>query len=149
MYRGVESWQGIDTPGVAELPWGDKNPGVNTEGEGLPGEYRRGRRGDRNPSTAQATEARGAGGRDNERTGRPGTAVPPRLHRGTSVEGDSKGTLRRHTAGTYGAKPEHGALARCEYSLLAPTGPAVNPAAVGGKGRRYSHKATREMSDQA
>ena len=34
---GVDSLQGIDTPGVDQLPRGDETPGVTTEGEGVPG----------------------------------------------------------------------------------------------------------------
>ena len=46
---GVELPQGIGTPGVEALPWGDETPGVATEGDGVMGEYGRGRGGDGNP----------------------------------------------------------------------------------------------------
>ena len=39
---GVESPQGIDTPGVEDLPREDKTSGVPTKGEGVPGEDRQG-----------------------------------------------------------------------------------------------------------
>ena len=48
---GIESPQGINTPGVRELLQGDKTPGVATEGEGVTGEDGRGRGGDGNPPT--------------------------------------------------------------------------------------------------
>ena len=46
---GVKLPQGIDTPGVEALPWGDENPGVDTKGDGVTGENGHGRGGDRNP----------------------------------------------------------------------------------------------------
>ena len=46
---GVESPQGIDTPGVAELLRGDQTTGVTTEGDGVPGEDGRGQGEDGNP----------------------------------------------------------------------------------------------------
>ena len=36
-----------------------------------------------------------------------------------------------HPNSSDGARPEHGALARCEYGLLAPEEPAGEPAAAG------------------
>ena len=50
---GVESPQGIDTPGVAELPRGDETPGVTTAGEGVPGEDGRGQGGDKTPPPSE------------------------------------------------------------------------------------------------
>ena len=38
----VKSLQGIDIPGVVELPWGEETPRVTAEGGGVPGEDRRG-----------------------------------------------------------------------------------------------------------
>ena len=46
---GVELLQGIDTPGVEELPQGGKTSGVTLEGEGVPGEDGRAQGGDGNP----------------------------------------------------------------------------------------------------
>ena len=34
---GVESLRGTDTPGVEELPQGDKTSGVTLNGDGIPG----------------------------------------------------------------------------------------------------------------
>ena len=48
---GVESLQGTDTPGVAELLRGDKPPGVKTTGKGKPREDGLGRGGDKTPPT--------------------------------------------------------------------------------------------------
>ena len=84
---GVELPQVIDIPVVAELPRGDENPGVTTKGEGVPGEDVRGQGGDANPPTTRATEARGAGGGDEERMGGPRTSAPLRPRRGTAGHG--------------------------------------------------------------
>ena len=75
-------------------------------------------------------------------------AAPPRPQRGTAAEIDSAGTLIKHTAGTEGARPEHGVLPCCEYGLLAPTGLVVNPAATGNQGSVDGHEATRGTADQ-
>ena len=49
---GVESPSGTNTPGVEELPRGDKSSGVTLEGNGVTGSDRQGRGGDGNsPST--------------------------------------------------------------------------------------------------
>ena len=48
---GVESPQGIDTPGVDALPRGDETPGVTAPGERVPGEGGRGWGVYRNPNT--------------------------------------------------------------------------------------------------
>ena len=76
-------------------------------------------------------------------------ALPPRPQRIMAADTDSLGTPTRHTAGTDGARPKHGALARREYGLLAPTGTAVNTAAAGDQGSRDGHKATRGTANQA
>ena len=114
--------QGIYTPGVAEVPRWDKNPGMTTAGEGVLGEGGRGRGGDKTPPTTQATEARGASGGAKERIGGPRVAPPSHPQRGTATYTNSVGTSLRHTAGTDGARPEHGALACHKYGLLVPTG---------------------------
>ena len=101
------------------------------------------------PSTTRATKARRASSGDKERTGGPGTAAPPHPQRGTVAYNGSAGTLIKHTAGTEGARPEHGVLPCCEYDLLAPTGLVVNPAATGNQGSVDGHEATRGTVDQA
>ena len=58
-------------------------------------------------------------------------APPPRPQRETAVDTNSAGTPPRHTAGTDGARTEHGALARRKYGLLVPAGTAVDPADAG------------------
>ena len=35
---GADLPQGINTPGVGALPWGDETPGVATKGDGVTGE---------------------------------------------------------------------------------------------------------------
>ena len=112
--RGVELPQGNDTPGVTELPRGDKTPGVNTVGE-----------------------IRGG-----KPMGGPRTVEPPIPQRGTAAENGSAENRPRHTAGTNVARPEHGALARREYGLLAPTGMVVIPDDAGEPSSKASHEAT-------
>ena len=75
---------------------------MTNEGEGVPGEDGWGRGGDGNPPTTRATKVQGAGGGDEVRMGRPRTVA----------DIDSAGTLIRHTDGTNGARPDHGALVR-------------------------------------
>ena len=84
-----------------------------------------------NPPANQVTGAQGADGGDDERMGGLRTLLPPRPQWGTAADDGSAGTPTRHTAGTDSARPEHGALASRKYNLLAPTGPAINPADVG------------------
>ena len=120
-----------------------------TEGEGVPEEDGQGRGGDRNPPTTRATEARGDGGRDKERMDGPGTAPPPHPQRGAASDNNIAGTLLRHTAGTDSARPEHGALTRLEYNLLAPAGLALDTDSVGDQESGDRHEATRETADQA
>ena len=146
---GVESPQGIDTPGVVEFPQGDETSGVTTKGEGVPGNDGRGRGGDRIPPTTRATEARRAGGRDEERMGRPRMAPLLCPQRGTEADTDSAGPLLRHTVSTNGARPEHCMLARHEYGLLALMGAAIGPADAGYQGSGDGHEATRRTADQA
>ena len=52
---GVKLSQGIDTPGVAELPRGDETPGVTTGGKDEPREDEWGQGGGENPPTIRAT----------------------------------------------------------------------------------------------
>ena len=47
--------QGIDTPGVDELPQGDETLGLANEGEGVTGEDGRERGGDRKPPPPELT----------------------------------------------------------------------------------------------
>ena len=63
--------------------------------------------------------------------------------------GESAGTPLRHTAGTDGTIPKHNALARRKYSLLAPTGPEFDPAAVGDQVSRDGHEATRGTAERS
>ena len=80
--------------------------------------------------------------------GGPRTAALPRPHRGTAAEESSVGIPTRYTDGTDGARPEHGALARHEYGLLALTGTAVDPADAGDPGSADGHEATGEQAGQ-
>ena len=64
-------------------------------------------------------------------------------------ENNSMGNPIRHTASTDSVRPEHGALARREYGLLAPTETAVDTVDVGNQGIGDGHEATRGTADQA
>ena len=113
--------QGIDTPGVYELPKGKKNLGVATNGNGVPGKDGWGKGGDRNPPTTRETGASKASSGDEGRTGGLGTAVPPHPQQGTAADGDNVGSTHRHTNGADIARPKNGMHTRREYGLLAPT----------------------------
>ena len=146
---GVELPQVTNTPGVAELPQGDETPGVTTTGEEKPRKDGRGWGGDNTPPTTQATKAQGAGGGYDTCMGGPRTAPPPHPQKGTAEDNCRAGTLTRHTVGTDGARPEHGALACREYGLLAPTVMVVNLANMGDPGSAYGHEAIGRLDGQA
>ena len=74
--------------------------------------------------------------------GGPQTAELPCPQRGTAAEDGSAENQPRHTASTDSARPEHVALARCEYGLLAPVGMAVNQSDEGDPGSAAGHRAT-------
>ena len=61
------------------------------------------------------------------------------------ADNGSAGTLPRHTTGTDGARPEHGALVRREYSLLALEGMAFDPADTGDTVSEASHGSTADQ----
>ena len=139
---GVELPQGTNTPGVAELPLWDKTPGVTTTGKGIPREDGRGQGGDENPPTTRATGAQGNSDGEDESMGGLRMAAPLRPQRGTAADNGSAGNPTRYTAGTDSARPEHGALVRRKYGLLAPMGTEVDTADVGDPGSEDGHKAT-------
>ena len=143
----VESPQGINTPGVEELPREDETFGVPTKGEVVPGEGGGGRGGDGNLPTTRATEASGASGVNKGMMHGLGTTVPSIPHRGKAADGDSAGTLHRHSVSADGARPENGMQLRCEYGLLAPEEPAGDPDVAGTQVRRDGHRATRGTDD--
>ena len=74
------------------------------------------------------------------------TAAPPRPQQETAADTNSSGTPHRHTAGT---RPEHGALVRRKYGLLALAGTAVDPSNVGYQEIGDIHEATGEAAEQA
>ena len=140
--------QGIDTPGVEKLPQGDKTSGVPTKGDGMQGKDRRGRGGDINPPTTRATEARGAIGGNKGMTHGPGKAALPSPQWGTATDGDSAGTLHRHSDGTDSARPKNDMQSRRKCALLAPEEPAGDPAATGTQVRGGGHRSARGADDQ-
>ena len=106
------------------------------------------RGGDGNPPTTRETGARKASGGDEGRTGGLGTAAPPHPQWGTGEDGDSVGSMHRHTNSADGARPKNGMHTRRKYSLLAPTEPADNPSAAGNKVSGDGHKANRDTAGQ-
>ena len=72
----------------------------------------------------------------------------PHQQQGTAANNGSTGTPTRHTSGTDGATPKHGALARRKYGLLAPTGTAVDLADAGDPGSADGHEASGELARQ-
>ena len=60
----------------------------------------------------------------------------------TAADNISVGTPTRHTVGTDGTRPEHGALACRKYDLLASTGTAVDPSGARYLGSEDGHEAT-------
>ena len=134
---------------MVELPRGDETPRVTTEGEGVLGENGRGQGGDETPLTTQATKAQGASGSANERMVGPRMAAPPCPQQGMAEEIGSAGTPTSHTAGTDGSRPEHGALARHKYDLLAITGMSVDPSDTGNPWSEDRHEATIGTAGQA
>ena len=57
-------------------------------------------------------------------------AAPQIPHQGTAEVGKGEVIPHRHHNGADGDRPEHGALVRHEYGLLAPEKPAGDPAAA-------------------
>ena len=134
---GVKSPQGIDTPRVDELPWGEETPGVATEGEGVLGEDGRGRGGDVKPPTTQATKEIGAISSNEDMTHGLRTSVLPRA-----------GPQQQQSGGADGARPKNGMHLRRKYGILAPEELAGGPANTRPRVRGVGHGATRGTADQ-
>ena len=135
---GFELPQGTNAPGVINLSQGEKTHGVTTANKGGRTGAGRGRKPPRHTSNRGARRWR----RRRRVDGRAkyGSTVAP-----TQGHGSRRwqcGTPTRHTAGTDGARPKHGALARREYGLLAPKGMEVDPADTGDSGSEEIHEAT-------
>ena len=75
--------------------------------------------------------------------------MPSHPHWRTEAVRYNAETLLRNTAGTDGARPKHGALARRKYGLLAPMGQAVDPVAAGNQVSGDGHEATRGTAKRA
>ena len=119
--------------------WGDKTPGVDTEGNGETGEDGQWQGGDGNPLTTRASADSGADGGNDGMARRPRTAPLPRPS-GTAVDDDSAGPLPRQSDG---ARPENGMHPRREYGLLAPEEPEGGRANAGPRARGDCHGSTR------
>ena len=119
---------------VEELPQGDETSGMTLEGSGVPGADRRGRGGDgKSPSTQDTKGSRNTSRKEEMASGKE-PAAPPSTNWGTSEGERIYVIMQRHPDGADGARPEHGVLARREYSLLAPEETVGNPAATGPQG---------------
>ena len=140
--------QDINTPGVEELPQGDKTFGVPTEGDGVLGEDGREWVGDGNPPTTRATESGRASSSDEGMTIRPAKEVPPSPQQCTTVDRDRAGTLHRHSNGAENARPKNGMQLRRKYGLLEPEEPTGDPAAAGTQVRGGGHGATSGVDGQ-
>ena len=138
---GVELLQGIDTPGVDVFYWGDKTPGVDTEGNRETGEDGQGRGGDGNSPTTRASADSVADGGNNGMAFGPRTVPPPRLSC-TAADDVSAGPLTRKSDGVNGSRTENGMHPRREYGLLALEEPEGGQANAGTRARGDGHGAT-------
>ena len=141
MDGGVESPQGVDTPGVAEEPRGKKKTGGPTAAEGGPGEDGQGRgRGDENPHTARATTMKGANGGEGGPMDGQRTEEPPGTTKMAEDNG-SAGPQPRQSDGADGTRSEHGALVSREYNLLVLEATEGGPANEGSADSKDGHGA--------
>ena len=144
---GVESPRGTNTPRVEELPWGDENSGVTLEVDGVQGAEGQGRGWDGNPPATRDTKGSGDTSRGEEMASGQEPTAPQIPHRGKAEGEIGDVSTQRHPEGTYGARPEHGKLARREYILLDPEDLTGNPAAAEPQGRREKPKDTTRTGD--
>ena len=93
---------------------------MTPEGDGVPVAGGRGRGFDGNSPATLDTEANRDISSGEEIASWHDLSAPQRPHQGTTESGGSKVITHRNTNGADGARPDHVALARREYSLLAP-----------------------------
>ena len=125
--------RGTDSPEMKELPQWDKSSVVTLKGNGVPrtdGQTgaRKGRKSSANQdNTGNTTIKRGEEMASSQELGAPQSA------RGMTYRGRGRSThlsTQTNSDGADGARPDHGVLAHCGYSLLAPEGLAGDPAAT-------------------
>ena len=109
----------------------------STEGEGVLGEDGRGRGGDVNPPTTQATKEIGAISSNEDMTHGLRTSALPRA-----------GPQQQQSGGADGARPKNGMHLRRKYGILAPEELAGGPANTRPRVRGVGHGATRGTADQ-
>ena len=148
---GVESPQGIDTPGMKEMPQGDETSRVTLKGDGVMGARRQGRGGNRNSPVTRDTKGTTATRRGEDITSEQEPVAPPIATQGTA-EGDSDWYIQvrtqRNSDGYDGARTKHGAFrAFHEYGLLAPGGVGGRPSLLGALGIRDDPKETTGTGD--
>ena len=129
-WEGGSSRQGASTPWSGRVARGYETSRVTLDRDGILGEDGRGQGGDRNSPATRYTEASGDSSSDKEMASGLAPAPSPIPHQDTETGRGSEVSMHRHLEGVYGANPEHGALARREYSLLAPEDPAGDTAAA-------------------
>ena len=126
---GVKSPQGIDTPGVYELPQGDKTPGVATKGESVLGEDSQGQGGDGTPpphlsNQGERIEQRRRGHDARARDG------------GTAKRTAGHGEVRQYRAPSKAFRRRQWRQTQKRHALA----PRVWHNGIGGAGRRSSHR---------
>ena len=134
---GVKLLRGTDAPGVEEFPREDETSGVTLEGNGVPGADVQGQGGDGNSFSAWDAKGTTATCRGEEMESKMNPGAPP-ITPQRMAEGESDRitmvSMQRHSDGANCARPKHSALVHRKYGLLAPEGPAGDPAATGTKG---------------
>ena len=110
MGRGVESPQGANTPGVAEVPRGDDTPGGTTVTKSGPREEGQGQGGDKNPPITRETRTQGSDGTEGDPMSGLRTAESPGTQWDTAADNRSAGPLPRQSDGANGARSKNGML---------------------------------------
>ena len=141
----VQLPRGTDTPGVKTLSQGEETSGGTLEGDGVPGEDGRGRGGDENYPFIQDTKGSVNTSRREDMASGKEPVAPQIPQRGILGGEIGEVSTQGHPDGANAAKPKLSTLARREYGLLAPTGPAVDPADAKDPGIVAGHGATREQ----
>ena len=111
---------------------------MTLKGNGVTRADRWGKRGGGNsPATRYTKGSNNTSSREDMASGQE-PALPSSTQRGTAEGEILWVSTQRHLDGTNGTRPEHGALVRHEYGLLAPEEPAGDLAAAGPQGSRDS-----------
>ena len=137
MGGGFEFPRGTDTPGVEEFPRGVETSGGTLKGNRVPGADGWGKVGDGNSPAARDTEGTTATRHREYLAIGQEPEAPPSVTRGMAeVERgmESQVSTQRHSDSADGARPNHSAFARRDYSLLLTEGSAINTTITGPLG---------------